>query len=95
MEQIPKEKFNEAIKVVREYIRQRIIELATEEWNNNSNIREDYLNEWNLYEDIRIHHSSPFEYFVSSAILSAMEDECPGGICLDDEIFNDEFDVLT
>ena len=88
MKQIPKEKFDEAIKVVREYIQQRI----ENEWNTRSDVREDFTYYWANDENTRNTFSSPYDYYV---FYTTRENECPGGICILEKLFPNESDVLT
>lgn len=71
-----KTQYTKAIDVVRNYIREQIIANAKKEWDSNEDLRAEHEQDNETYED-----------YLRIAIENAMEDECPGGVNVDEDIF--------
>jgi hypothetical protein len=75
MSKITKKQLKDAAKVIGEYIKQEIVSEAKKDWKNYPDIRAEF-------EDM----GQTFDDYVIERMTDAVEDECPGGVCLEELI---------
>ena len=77
MSEITKEAYDAAVGVVRDYIRQEITKTAVAIWNDPDDYtREEFEGDGETFEDFLKVHTE-----------NAMEDECPGGVSIESDVF--------